>query len=348
MKITLVNGFWGQNIGNSFFNFGGTELLKSLAGNESVSCVYDHPNYRTFARRQSSFPKNFLNYFENLRTDFLVLQGPIFSSSFPILWNNILPVLKRRGVKIVFLSSSFFRHNTEEISLVRNFLTFLKPYAVCTRDSETYSALKNFVNNIHDGIDTSFFVPDFYDPVDLNLGNYVTFTFDRFHEPLTTFNSRTGLPVSEEDLSSFRIIYPTFLNFFSSKNKWLGYISSLLDFRSLPDSFGDFKIVRPHHRYTPYIPFRALKRSNAFVSDEPYTYFSLYKNSSFTFSDRVHACAITLAFGKPAMLHEHTKRSLLLKRVGAVEIEKRPASVNSLFLKTEKENMIRFLKNVFS
>ena len=65
-----------------------------------------------------------------------------------------------------------------------------------------------------------------------------------------------------------------------------------------------------------------------------------------TLSDRVHACAVTLAYGNTAMLFSKTSRDGLLQRVGAEEITHKPVKLDMLSLNYEKEAMIQWLESV--
>ena len=75
----------------------------------------------------------------------------------------------------------------------------------------------------------------------------------------------------------------------------------------------------------------------------PYGYINIYANSKLTLSDRVHACAVTMAFGHPAMLFAKTNRVGLLERVGAGGISLHPVKPDVLFIENEKKQMKKWL-----
>ena len=64
-------------------------------------------------------------------------------------------------------------------------------------------------------------------------------------------------------------------------------------------------------------------------------------------SDRVHACAVTLAYGHSAMLFAKTDRHGLLGRVGADGITERPVKLDMEWLENEKKSQIDWLKTIF-
>jgi hypothetical protein len=72
----------------------------------------------------------------------------------------------------------------------------------------------------------------------------------------------------------------------------------------------------------------------------------LYANTKATFSNRVHACVATLAYGKPAKLFSNSPRAYLLDRLGAVNIRKELIKIDTAWLKQEKSAMIDFLRQV--
>ena len=91
---------------------------------------------------------------------------------------------------------------------------------------------------------------------------------------------------------------------------------------------------------------KVYRYNNSFCADIPHTYANIYAEAELTLSDRVHACAITLAYGNAAYLFAKTGRSALLKRVGAVGIEERPVKIDMQYLADEKRKLIEWLKNI--
>jgi hypothetical protein len=129
------------------------------------------------------------------------------------------------------------------------------------------------------------------------------------------------------------------------KGKVESYIGALFDFRKLPSKIGPYNVIRTEHRFNPYVRSKIYRHPNAIVSDEPYTYFTIYAGSSLTLSDRVHACVITLAYGKLAMLFSPSPRTYLFDRLGLSSIRSSPTLLDKNKLAKEKQDEIDFLKS---
>ena len=66
----------------------------------------------------------------------------------------------------------------------------------------------------------------------------------------------------------------------------------------LKNIFKEKNIVYSYHKPFPYTKVSKLVKNGVIVSDNPMDYLLLYRNASEVYSDRVHACIPTLAFGK--------------------------------------------------
>ena len=107
-------------------------------------------------------------------------------------------------------------------------------------------------------------------------------------------------------------------------------------------------MFRTDHRFHPHYRNKIYNQNNSFCSDLPYGYLDIYANSELTLSDRVHACAVTMAYGHSAMLFAKTNRVGLLERVGAKDISKHPVSLDLMLINVEKEKMINWLSEIFN
>jgi len=116
----------------------------------------------------------------------------------------------------------------------------------------------------------------------------------------------------------------------------------------------DEEIVRTHHAS---VSIKLIKKylterkkyfgsSNTLISDIPEDYLTLYANTKATYSDRVHACVATLAYGNPARLYSNTPRSLLFDRVGITDIRDKVVYPDLKRLKREKEKQVEFLSSI--
>ena len=82
------------------------------------------------------------------------------------------------------------------------------------------------------------------------------------------------------------------------------------------------------------------------ISDIPEDYLNLYANAYATYSDRVHACIATLAFGNYARLYSQTPRAYLFERLGLGTIKRNILRLDEDKIKLEKSHHISFLKEI--
>lgn len=344
-KVALVSGFWAQNIGNAFFNLGGKWALEQVFGKGNVQFIQDKPSYRTFYDQSKGDPKNYLGIHEILDIDYLVIQGPALTSNLVHIWGETFQHLKRNKVKIIFQGIAFFKYSQKEINNVKSFWDRCPPDLVTTRDSSTYNIIKNWNIPCHNGLDSAFFVPQFFNPLRFREKFY-TFNFDRFPEP--SINSDNGLRNHDYEFSfddyHWTLKIPKLQQYFSLKGKAQAYLGHLLDSRRLPEAVNSRKIIRPEHRYVPHMTQKIYQHPNSFVSDELFTYISIYANTLLTLADRVHACVMTLAFGNPAMLFTISPRQALFERVGADTIRTKPTKINLNYLQEQIDSQINFMK----
>ncbi len=346
--VVMVYGFWGQNIGNAFFNVGGEWLLEQVFGRERVGRIQDQPGYRTFHRQSGGNPRNALDLISAVDAKALVLQGPMLTETFRALWGPTFAALRAKGTRILLLGAALFRFTLEEIEASRRFLRESGVSVMVTRDSDTFRALGGEVEHAHDGIDSAFFVPEAVRPPHLDLGPYYCFTFDRYPEPTITDGSTSdrGSTVFEHAGRVWSLDVPRATDSLSRRGKAQAYLGHLIDRRSLPSDLHGRRIVRPEHRTNPHMTWKVYQRPGAVASDEPYTYFALYSQTDLTLSDRVHACVATLAYGRPAMLFSPTPRARLFDRLGLDAIRERPVVLDPTVLASAKDDQLAFLRSV--
>ncbi len=348
-SVALVSGFWGQNIGNAFFNVGGKRILEKVFGDERVAYIQDQPGYWTFNNQKKGNPTEDVALLSSLDVDWIVLQGPMLSSIFRPIWEETFRRLREKNTRILLLSAAFFRYTDREIADARAFLADYPPDVISTRDPDTYRLIRDCCDHVYNGIDSAFFVPDVYSPFALEIDPFITFTFDRFPEPRIEL-SPEGTETGEADRSfealgsRWSLDLPGLQMAFSRWGQWQAYIGALFDFRRLPEEIGSYTVIRPEHRCNPRLAWKIYNQPNGLTSDEPFTYFTLYGNTSLTLSDRVHACVVTLAYGNPAMLFTPSPRARLFERFGLDGIRERPVSLDMEMLEKEKNAEINFLR----
>lgn len=350
-RIAIVGGFWGQNIGNAFFNVGGRWILDQVFGEANVGFVQDQPGYRTFHRQSGGNPPRDLGLLDHIDVDWIVLQGPMLTMNFRSLWQPTFQRLRERGTRVMLLSAGLSEYSQPEIDESRRFLAELKPDILVTRDRRTFEAVGDVVERAYDGIDSAFFISRAFTPHRLTLEPYIAVTFDRYPEPTISVAPSDGeLP----DAATTRfealgrhwgLAFPGLSSAIANQGWIQAYLGSLLDRRRLPTHVDGHLIVRPEHRSNPHIGWKVYRHDNAVTSDEPFTYFTIYAGAELTISDRVHACVASIAYGTPAMLFARTGRASLFDRLGLGAIRKEPQVVPRPTLMQEQESELRFLRD---
>ena len=322
-RVALVAGFWGQNIGNAFFNLGGRAVLRS-AGFE-VFLFQDQPAYWTFRNEGKGNYPNAFPAIELLDVDCVVLQGPLFTRNFGRIWIQTLERLAARGIGWAVLGGAFRAYTPQERAVAREVFERFPPRFVSTRDEPTWCGLRGAVRRLNSGVDSAFFTPEAYEPPKLNA-EYVTFAFDHFGEPSLAADPKGPITIGGE---RFRLSHDRLGDWAALRSKGHAILAAAVRRRDrLPRSVAGRSIVRPDHRTNPHLPLKIYRDSGGIASDEPWTYLALYARTELTFSDRVHACVATLAYGRPAMLHNpSTKRSALFSAAGVAGIESAPKTL---------------------
>lgn len=108
----------------------------------------------------------------------------------------------------------------------------------------------------------------------------------------------------------------------------------------------DALVLRTHHDC--WGPLREVytKEKNTLVSDVPFDYLALYANVNETYSDRVHACLATLAYGNKARLFSKTPRASLFKELGVANIKQELLSLDMELLKKLKDKQIETVRRM--
>jgi hypothetical protein len=347
--VVMVYGFWGQNIGNAFFNVGGEWVLGEAFDRHYVGKIQDQPGYWTFHKQERGNFSGSLDLIGKVEAKLLVLQGPMLTETFSSLWSSTLAELSARGTRVLLLGAGLFRFTAAEVSAARAFVRSSGISAMVTRDSDTFEALGADVPLSHNGIDSAFFTPDSVPPVGLRLDPYYCFTFDRYPEPDIALGRG---PMSRVDASfdfaekHWNLRIPRASAWFAKRGKAQAYLGHMLDRRRLPTVLNGHEIVRLEHRTNPHLPWKVYKHGPAVASDEPYTYLSVYSGTALTLSDRVHACVATLAYGNPARLFTPSPRARLFDRLGLSAIRERPMTLPSRVLEGAKREELEFLRGI--
>lgn len=348
-RIAYSTGFWCTNIGNAFFSLGVEHVLNNLIGENNVTVVSDFQTYTTGYGKRLYPDKNQLEYISMLDVDYLVLAGPVLSKYFLSLWKDIIIELERRGIRVVLLSTGMMKMTEEAIEECKVFFEQHPPYVLCSRDHKTYETFGKYAEHSYDGICFAFFTPDYYHPAPINK-DFIVMNFDKIPEPKIWSDDIKDNSSFEFNGSQWHVKHTGVLTKTATKtdrfSDALIYAASVLPQKKRDNEIGGYSVFRTDHRFHPHYRRKIYNQANSFCADLPYGYLELYANSSLTFSDRVHACAVTLAFGHSAMLFSETNRVGLLDRVGAGDISNHPVTISIDYLNDEKQRMLNWLSDV--
>lgn len=346
INVGICTGYWSTNIGNSFFQKGAEYLLQKVFPEMNIFPIGDEAGY---INPKNGNPIHSYNPVLDSKVDYLVILGPFVRPEFFKVSSPTIEYLAKKGTKIIALGVGMMDYSPATIRSVSEFFSKYPPVLFSTRDTETYNAFKPYISNIYNGIDLGFFVSDIWKDSPKFIGKrYVTLNFDQIPEPifdeLLTVSSENSIIIGEK---SYELKFNSFRKKFCEK----GFLFQLADQLLLPQAktthLKDYRIIRTEHRYNPVLLSKIYKSPNTYSGDVPYSYLQIYKNTEITFSNRVHACVATLAFGNKAMLFTKSPRAFLLDRVKAFDIKNKPVSVNMDYLESEKENLLQYLQNNF-
>jgi len=105
-------------------------------------------------------------------------------------------------------------------------------------------------------------------------------------------------------------------------------------------------VIFTNHKPYPYSNIGKYVKQGIVISDYPLDYLFLYSNAEAVYSDRVHACITTLAFGNKVCLYSDSPRITLFENVGLKNMDRKLVSLYGL---NELQNkQISYLASVFS
>lgn len=348
MRVAYSTGFWCTNIGNAFYSLGVEYVLKQILGETNVTVISDYQTYTNGYGKRLYPDNNQLEFISKLDVDYIVLAGPVISKYFLRLWKDILISLEKRGIRYIILSAGMMKMTEDALKECMTFFKEHPPYILVSRDFETFSSFGEFADKSYNGICFSFFAPEFYSPAKLNE-NYMTFNFDKILEPYIWADNCNEAVAFEFDGKYYHVNNKGLFTKIATKtdrfSDALIYAISVFYHKKRVNYIDNKAIYRTDHRFHPHYRTKIYGQGNTFCADLPYGYLNIYANSELTLSDRVHACAVTLAYGHPAMLFARTNRVGLLDRVGASDISKHPVMIDMDWLSQEKKNMFCWLRD---
>lgn len=294
-RVGMYAGSWPQNIGNAFFDLGAEAIIRTLMPNALITRTGGAVHW--MFNNSSTSSKSYLGrgirkVFPEFHTengnsieissigkfDLIVFAGMSMTTEFVRNNARSLIAANRNGAAILGLGTGASSYSKNETQVFAKFFNSLDNSAIVTRDRETYENFLPYLKNISSGIDSAFFLPEFFTPPELVIENFDMFVFDNIRLP---------------------------------KNL-----------------VADKKTLYAHHDMWGPLPKKYVSKKDTLVSDVPEDYLSLYANCHTVYSDRVHACVATLAYGNAAKLFTNSPRKSLFKEVGAEEIGNKIVTLN--------------------
>lgn len=287
MKIRVENSTW-NNVGDGWYQTSLYGLLRKTFPQHQV-LLGEGPVRRAFRISNGKQLKNALNVMDYERADIHVFSGPMI----PSIIRDYSQAIKRLiadGENYVLLSASGTGLSASEIAEIGEFLTKYPPLLLSTRDEETYDNFKSYVSNSYNGICTAFLV-DRTIELDTFQLEKPFFISSFYMEMEPTFSLRGGeVRIDNVDVEHHKTMfglpfrYSRHQNFLRKHQYQLGGHLIVRTVQNLNTRFNHINFAAP----------------NSFISFNPVRYLEVAKSSEFTISDRVHACAISLACNHPA------------------------------------------------
>lgn len=326
-RIVISGGYYATNIGNAFYEIGAKYILENILGKEAEIILSSDKLEIYWSSLLRKGTKSF-DYTSTYIADYVVILGPMLSSSYLKLWDETFTKLTRNGTKIVFMSAGANDYNNKEYDEVSAFLRTHKLHALISRDSETYQLYKDFFEYSYDGICCALYCCDYAPKYKLDTGPYVILNFDNCDEPLVVASPDGNLVINGHSYE-LRHRNPIFN-------------------RRYPDFLGDGeRIIRTVHTVMPDL-IRKKAGQGYYLSDCPYDYLNLYANATAVLTNRVHAAVASIAYGTPVHLTNDSPRGNIFRRINCQDIHKTLIVADKNIIDCEKAKLEEAIREVFA
>jgi hypothetical protein len=334
MKILVENSTW-NNIGDGFYQSALFVLIKKLYPDATV-LMEEGPIFRAFRPKSEWQKKNALQLMDYQSADLHIFSGPMIRQ---ILTNykDKIKQIKERGEQYALISASSAGISDSLRAETGEFFQKYQPLFLSSRDQETYLKFKDYVKNSYNGICTAFLVNKMLpvDQLDHNFKFFIS-SFYRELEPVYKVNGEVDIRNVELDRKK---------TFFGLNHRFSRHLNR---FRPVQDGVNGHKIVRVNQEVSTKFNHINFALPNSFLSFNLLSYLALYKSADFTISDRVHSCAVSLAFGKPARLFTNSPRAGIFNRLGFDHKKDNGIMYPNLeIIDTEAEKLSSFIKSSY-
>lgn len=250
---------------------------------------------------------NGLNLFDYQSADVYIYSGPILPQQLLSIYANRIKqiILQQKSYALISVSGTAL--SQREISEIGDFLQKYPPLFFSSRDEETYNAFKPYVKNAYNGVCTAFLVDKTIDihPFKLDKEFFISSFYTEL-EPIysiptgKSFNIENLLLERHKTMFGLPYDFARHLNFLRKQQKEIDGHLIVRTVQNLNTKYNHVNFAMP----------------NSFISFNPISYLNVTKSAEFVVSDRVHACAIALACGRPARFLFNTPRAGIFDRMG--------------------------------
>jgi hypothetical protein len=348
VRVLVWGGCWPTNIGNGFVDLGVDVFVRAALGEQGR--VWQSGGLSPYLFGVHGCPERDLPMGRWIDVDYLVMGGMTqcvdhFRANEPTLRRFI-----ERGARVIVAGGGACDYDAAEVAAVREFMESIPIHAFVSRDTYSYEAYGDLAERAYDGIDSAFFVTDHPSIYPLSVDEFVVSNFDNLPEPrivnASNLEAKQTARVGAEQpgmlMSRLRRAGGAVVH---GRRPQPAADSSNDAVGGAIDAEGRL-LMRTHHALIPHRD-RDFADPYTLMSDLPWDYLSLYARAHTTYSDRIHACIATLAFGNRAQLFgRDVPRLRMFERLGAGDIMKRPVSIDAQRLQSEKQRQVEFLREV--
>lgn len=305
MKILVEDSTW-NNVGDGWYQTSLFFLLKKLYPEHDV-CIGEGPIRRSFRIGSKWQENNALELLDYESADIHVFSGPMIPSIIQDYSQAIRRIIER-GEQYVLISASGTGLSQTAISTIGQFLKDFPPLFFASRDEETFHNFSPYVKNSYNGICTAFLVDK---TIPLS-----TFKLDKpfFISSFYTELEPTFLVPRSEEATVENLQVQHRKTICGLPFKYSRHLDCLR--QNKQEEVGGKLIVRSIQNLNTRFNHINFSMPNSFISFNPVKYLEVVKSSEFTISDRVHACAVSLACGHPARFLFNTPRAGIFDRMG--------------------------------
>jgi hypothetical protein len=217
LRIGMYAGSWPQNIGNAFFDFGAEAIIRQafpdaeifrMGGavhwmfNNSSRTRFGHLGriLRKLAPIHHPINGNSLEIGEVAEIDLLVFPGMSMCEEFAVNNGPTFLEANMRGIAVLGLGAGGSLYNEREVEKFSNFFNKLDNAAIITRDDDTFAMFNGKIQNMEQGIDCAFFLPDYFKAPKLAISDFEVVTFDASEPPSELRRSKPGRFFTHHDL----------------------------------------------------------------------------------------------------------------------------------------------------